>query len=98
MELKIEKKEEKSLVERTEIIARATGFQATPSNAQIQEAIAKELNKPAELIVVKCIDQGFGMQEAEIKAYAYNSQESLKKFEPRKKEKKTPGAPASAEA
>jgi ribosomal protein S24E len=95
MELKIENKEEKKLVERLEIRAKATGFQATPSNAQIKEELAKQLGKPAELIIIKSIYQKFGSLEASILAYVYNSPESLKKFETRKKEKKTPGAPAA---
>jgi len=95
MELKIEKQEEKKLVERLEIRAKATAFQATPSNAQVQEELAKQLGKPAELIVLKHIYQEFGSSEADILAYVYNTPESLKKFEP-KKRGKTAGAPAQA--
>lgn len=95
MEVKIEKQEEKKLVERIEIRAKATGFQATPSNAQVQEELAKQISKPAELIVIKHIYQGFGSLAADILAYAYNSPESLKKFETKKKEKKTAGASGS---
>jgi ribosomal protein S24E len=87
MELKIIKKDVKKLVERTEIYAKAQE-KKTPSNIEVQEAIAKELGKEKELIVVKKIKQEYGYNKENILAYAYDSAESLKKFEPKKKEKK----------
>jgi ribosomal protein S24E len=91
--LKIEKQEKKALVERDEIHAIAEE-KITPSNAKIQEELANLTKKEKELIVVKHIYQKFGSNKSDIIAYVYDSAESLKKFEPKKKEKKTPGAAA----
>ncbi len=87
MEFKIEKQEDKLLVDREEIILKITNIEATPSNAQVQEVIAKLTNKNKELIVIKKIHQKFGMHEAIVTAYIYNSEESKKKFEIKKKGK-----------
>ena len=88
MEFKIEKQESKPLVEREEVILRITKTEATPSNDQVQEIIGKLLKKPKELVVVKNIYQKFGMSEAIASAYVYNSEEALKKFEPKTKKGK----------
>ncbi|MCL6500566.1 MAG: hypothetical protein K6T16_00845 [Candidatus Pacearchaeota archaeon] len=88
MDFKIEKQESKPLVEREEILIRVTETDATPSNIQMQEAIAKLTNTPKERIVIKKIAPSFGMREALVSAYVYKSEEALKKFEPKKKEKK----------
>ncbi len=88
MELKIVKKDIKKLVERTEVYAEASE-KKTPSNIEVQEAIVKELGKDKELVVVKRINQDYGRNKEKILAYVYDSLESKKKFEPKKKEKKT---------
>ena len=88
MEFKIEKQENKPLVERDEIIVKITKIDATPSNAQVQEAIAKLTKKNKDLIVIKKIHQKFGMNECVALAYIYTNQEALKKFEPKKKKSK----------
>lgn len=88
MKVHIEKKEYKPLVERDEFIVKIEEINSTPSKANIKEDIAKLTNKPQEDIVVKKIYQAFGKKEAYALAYVYHSQEALKKFEPRKKEKK----------
>ncbi|UCD21262.1 MAG: hypothetical protein JSW08_01830 [archaeon] len=80
MNFKIISKDVKPLVERTEIIVKVTD-KVTPSNEQVKDAIAKEANKPKELIVVKKIDQKYGSDESEVFAYVYDSQSSMKKFE-----------------
>ncbi|UZE94181.1 MAG: hypothetical protein IB618_01235 [Candidatus Pacearchaeota archaeon] len=88
MEFKIEKQEAKPLVGRDEITLKITKIEATPSNAQVQEAIAKLLNKDKALIVIKKIHQKYGMHEAIVSAYAYKSEEDFKKFEVKKKKEK----------
>jgi len=88
MEFKIEKKESKPLVEREEISMKITNTKATPSNGQALEALAKLTNKAKELIIIKKIHQKFGMREAIVHAYIYNSEEAKKKFEKKKKSKK----------
>ncbi|MEM4702889.1 MAG: hypothetical protein QXP53_00140 [Candidatus Pacearchaeota archaeon] len=85
--MRIEKQEYKPLTSRTEIEAKVEA-KITPSNLQIQEELSKKLEKDKELIVVKHIYQSFGKHEAKIIAYVYDSKEALKKFEPKKKERK----------
>ena len=60
----------------------------TPSMASVKEELSGLLKKDKELIVVKKVKSKFGMQEAGITVYVYDSPEALKKFEPKKKEKK----------
>lgn len=87
MELTIEKQEQKPLVERIEAIIKVKDFQATPSNAAIQEEAAKLFAKPKELVVVKRIHQRFGKTEATALVYLYDNEAALKKFEPKPKKK-----------
>lgn len=84
----IEKKENKPLLEREEILA-VSDDAVTPSMTSVNEQLSILLKKDKELIIVKKIESRFGTQKARITAYAYDSLESLKKFEPKKKEKKT---------
>jgi len=88
MEIVIESKEPKPLVERDELILKVTGFTATPSRAAIIEEISKLIPGPKENIVVKKIYQHYGKQEARVLVYVYYSQEAMKKFEKRKKKEK----------
>ncbi len=83
----VEKKENKPLLDREEIYA-IVKEKVTPSLALMQEEIAKKLEKKKELVVIKNVYPRYGKQEASVIAYIYNSEESLKKFEPKKKEKK----------
>ena len=92
MELIIEKKEKNPLLEREEIKA-IVKSNITPSNAQVKEIIASKLNKPAEVIVIKGIYPKFGKQESDVRAFVYNSEEALKKFEPKPKAKKGEAKP-----
>jgi ribosomal protein S24E len=83
----VEKKENKPLLDREEIYA-IVKERVTPSLTLMQEEIAKKLEKKKELVVIKNVYPRYGKQEASVLAYIYNSEESLKKFEPKKKEKK----------
>jgi ribosomal protein S24E len=87
MDITIIKQEKKPLVGREEIEAQVTTY-PTPSNNQVQEELAKKLNKNPELVVIKHIYSKFGSHENKIIAYIYDNQETLKKFEPKSKEKK----------
>jgi len=80
MELKIEKKDHKQLVERMEIEAKSTS-KTTPNNIEVQEAIASELKKDKELVVVKHIYPEFGSDQQKIIVYVYDSIDAKKKFE-----------------
>lgn len=88
MEIKIEKQDHKPLVDRDEVLVKVFDGEATISNAQLKEDVAKKLNKSQDLIIVKQIRQKFGKHEAEAKVYVYQNAEALARFEPKKKEKK----------
>lgn len=88
MHFKIIKQESKPMVEHDEMLIKIEETNATPSKVQVQEETSKLINKPKELVVVKKISQAFGEQEAIALVYVYNSLDALKKFEPKKKEKK----------
>jgi len=96
MELEIVKKEKKPLVKRQEIEAKAVQ-NYTPSNIQVQEELAKMLQKDKELIVVKHIYSRFGSYESHITAYVYDNKEALKKFEVQEKKKEKEEAKKEAE-
>jgi ribosomal protein S24E len=96
MEIEIIKKEKKPLVKRYEIEARAVQ-NYTPSNAQVQEELAKQLKKEPELIVVKHIYSRFGSRESHITAYAYDNKAAMKKFEIQEKKKLKEEAKKEAE-
>lgn len=86
--INVEKKENKPLLDREEVYV-IVKERVTPSLTVMKEELAKKLEKKKELIVIKNIYPKYGKQEASVLAYVYNSEESLKKFEPKKKEKKT---------
>ena len=97
MAVTIKKTEEKPLLARKEVDAHVVfEGKATPSNAEVAKAIASELKTDEKLVVVKHIYTAYGSSEAEIEAYVYNTDEDLKKIEPKKKkaEKKEGEAPA----
>lgn len=101
MAVTIKKTEEKPLLARKEIEAHVMfEGKATPSNDEVAKAIASELKTDEKLVVVKHIYTAYGSSEADIEAYAYDTEEALKKIEPRKKkeEKKEGEAPAEEKA
>jgi ribosomal protein S24E len=83
----IEKKENKPLLGREELHG-ISKDKITPSMESVKEELSSSLKKDKELIVVKKVESKFGVQEAKITVYVYDSLEALKKFEPKKKEKK----------
>ncbi len=97
MAITIKNTEEKPLLARKEVEAHMVfEGKATPSNADVAKALASELKTDEKLIVMKHIYTAFGSCEAKITAYVYNTEEALKKFEPknRKEEKKEGEEPA----
>ncbi len=97
MAITIKNTEEKPLLARKEIEGHMMfEGKSTPSNADVTKAIASELKTDEKLVVVKHIYTAFGSCEANISAYVYDTEEALKKFEPKnkKEEKKEGEAPA----
>jgi len=89
MEITIKEKETKPLLGREEI--KAITKEKTPKKEEAKDAIASQLNKSKELIVVKNIYSKFGEQEKEIIAYIYDDIKTLKKFEKIEEPKKEEG-------
>lgn len=93
MELNITQKKENKVLQRNEITGEISFTGPTPSNAQLQEELAKKLGTQKETIAIKHIYGKFGQGTATVHALAYNSKEQHDKIEPKKKEKKAaPGA------
>ena|SRR3989344_1502701 len=96
MELSMKQEKENELLERKEVKGNLAFSGATPSNKELQEALAKKYNIPAEQVAVKHVYGDFGGITATFEAHIYKSKEQLLKIEPKKKEKKVVGAAAPA--
>lgn len=90
MQLKLEKKEDKPLTERQEIVLKILN-PSTPSNAQVKEKIAELMKCSQDLVVIKKIDQMYGKQETVVTAHVYKNTDALDTFEPKTKGKKEEG-------
>lgn len=89
MKTEIKIKTKKPLVERTELEVKFSDFEKTPSYVQIKEEVSKLTGTKQELILPQRVDQEFGMREATVLIYIYDSEEGMKKFSIKKKENKT---------
>lgn len=101
MELKITNKQDNPLLSRYKIEAEATFFkEATPKEEEVRKRIAAAEKADEKLVVVRKIHTLFGEGKANVLAFVYNSEEKLKRVEPRKKEKKSanPAEAAKEEA
>ena len=87
MELKIINKKEEPLLSRTMVEAEITFEKTTPSGREVKSRLAKDLGKDEKLIVVKGIHTYLGSKKAKNLSYVYENEESLKRIEPRTKEK-----------
>lgn len=79
MQLTITEKKENAFLKRFEVRGKVKFDGVTPTNALVAESLAKELNLAPELVVMKKIHSGFGSQEAEVLAYAYQNAEAKSK-------------------
>ncbi|MBS3073746.1 hypothetical protein J4465_03045 [Candidatus Pacearchaeota archaeon] len=87
MKTEIKTKTKKPLVERTELEVKFSDFEKTPSYIQIKEEVSKLIGAKQELILPQRVNQEFGMREATVLIYVYDSEEGMKKFSIKKKEK-----------
>jgi ribosomal protein S24E len=97
VKITIKEKKENHFLKRIEIKGEVAFENATLSNAQLIEALARELSKEAELIVVKNIYTKFGRKEADFTAVIYGTKEGRMHTEKKaphekKKEKAAAGA------
>ena len=96
MDLKIISKKDNPLLSRVEIKAQADFVkEPTPKQDEVKKKIASAEKANEKVVVIKKIDNSFGVGRINILAYVYSSEDELKKIEPKKKEK---GAKAGGEA
>ena len=92
MKVEINSKHQNKLLNRAEVKGRLTFDQATPTNAQLREALAKEFKKDADLVIVKNIYTEYGKRSAEFFGLVYDSLEAKIKIEKQKKVSKKKAA------
>ncbi|MHA1615999.1 MAG: 30S ribosomal protein S24e [Candidatus Njordarchaeales archaeon] len=86
MSLKVEmlSKFENKLLFRTEYRFRVVhDAQGTPSRKIVKETIAKLLNIPEDLVVIRNIKTPFGVNESIVEAFVYDSREKMLEIEPK---------------
>lgn len=97
MELKIVGRKEEPLLSRVKIDSEIAFEKATPSIAEIRDALASQLGKDKGLIAIKGVYNEYGLRKAKGIAYLYDNEEIFRRFES-KKEKKKDGKDAKQEA
>jgi small subunit ribosomal protein S24e len=76
MNITILEKKESPLLKRREVSGEVSFEKATPSNKDLSESLAKQLNTSADLIIVKNIYTRFGQQKAKFLAMAYDNKDA----------------------
>ena len=98
MNLKVTSKTPAPLLMRTVIEAEVDYDKATPSTEDVKQKIASTSSANPNLVVVKKIDNKYGIRKALVTAYIYDNAEGLKKIEPKTKEAKKPAEKKEAPA
>ena len=75
-------KKENHFLSRTEVSCLLNFEGTTPSNAQVLEALSKELKVAPELLVLKHINNKYNLREANVLAYVYDNAAARKNTEP----------------
>lgn len=88
MQLTIQNKKENVLLKRKEVQGILNFKDTTPSNKEVTEVLAKELNSDSSLIVIKNIYTRFSKKEADFTAVIYLSAEAKAKTEKMTKHQK----------
>ncbi|MBI5871743.1 hypothetical protein HZB88_01515 [archaeon] len=83
----IVKEKEMPLLERKRLIISVESSDATPSNKEIRESIAKKLDIAQELIAIRHIYQHFGVRSTRVIVHVYKTKEMLKRLEKEKDKK-----------
>ena len=82
MKLNLTEKKENKFLDRLEVHGSLTFEGATPSTAQITQALVADLQVAPEVLVIKHIYTKYGRHEADVVAYAYSSAERRQHIEP----------------
>jgi small subunit ribosomal protein S24e len=88
MDVNVQHKEEKPLLNRTDVRARVAYEGATPQRQSLRDSVAHALKAPADHVVVRRITTEFGKQAAIVEASIYKSVEALESFEPQHMKKR----------
>ncbi len=88
MNLDIVSENENRLLHRTELVARITSEDKTPSREEVVKMIAAKKNVPENLVIVDKIEQKFGTRVSEAFIKIYESEHALKQIEPEYKLKR----------
>ena len=83
MGLEIKEKKDNVLLSRTELYGKLAFEKATPSNDEVKKAIASKLSASENLVVIKKISTKFGARSADLCAYVYKDESTLKRVEPK---------------
>src|SRR3989338_5511405 len=83
MKLHINSQNENKLFERKEIKAEVSFEAATPTRKDIKAEIGGKLGADQGLIVLRQVDNEFGMKKIDVLVHVYSNADAMKKFEPR---------------
>jgi len=106
MELELSGKNENKALHRTELVFLMKEAKVTPSRKELRPKLAAMANAKENLTVITSVGHSFGKREAVIRANVYESEDFLKKAEPKhlvardlgkKKEKAEKGKPAEGQ-
>ena len=88
MKMEILKENENKLLHRKELDIVLRDLTATPSKKDIVSAVSAHLGASEGAIVLGSVHQKFGKKEARFYVKVYESEDAMKKIEPKPKEKK----------
>lgn len=88
MKMEILKENENKLLHRKELDIVFKDLTATPSKKDIVAAVSANMGASEGAIVLGSVHQKFGKREARVYVKVYESEDALKKIEPKPKEKK----------
>ena len=97
MDMNITEKKEEAPLSRIRLTGEIAFESVTPSYEEVRKKISSSLNCDEKLIVIKNIYTKFGVKKAGLFAYVYKNEESMKKIEPKPKEKKAKEKPEEGE-
>ena len=81
MELHTTKEKEFSLLSRKRITFTIDNDGATPSRKELLKMVAKKLNAPEDLVIIKHIYPQFGSKKSKVIAHLYQERSKLEIFE-----------------
>ncbi|RLG21934.1 30S ribosomal protein S24e [Candidatus Micrarchaeota archaeon] len=81
MDIEVIEERKNPLLERKELEILAKAFSSTPSRKELIDLISAKLGIGKDLVVIRKIEQGFGMQKARVVARVYDNPDALRRYE-----------------